>query len=83
MDMEMIKEKLHVIQETEVILLDFDGLIDFSDDKLLFEFCARNRELRVERKKEGKLSIMLPVGGENCEQESILNYLVQHWNKKT
>jgi len=78
----MIKEKLHVIQETEAILLDFDGIIDFTDDSRLFEFCAKNRDLRVERTKEGKLSIMLPVGGEGSSREFELSGMFYVWNKK-
>jgi Uma2 family endonuclease len=34
-----------------------------SDDEL-FELCARNRELRIERTAEGELIVMSPTGGE-------------------
>lgn len=34
------------------------------DDDQLFEFCADNRELRIERSAEGELVIMSPTGGE-------------------
>ncbi|GMT49107.1 MAG: hypothetical protein IEMM0008_0646 [bacterium] len=79
----MIKEKVQVIQETQPIVLDFQGIADFQDNDKLFEFCIQNRETRIERTWEGKIILMLPVGGEGGVRESTLTYYVFHWNKKS
>ncbi len=78
----MIKEKVQVIQETEAIVLDFRGIIDFQDNDKLFDLCIQNSEIRIERTREGEIILMLPVGGEGGVRESILTYFVFHWNKK-
>ncbi len=78
----MLKEKVQVIQETEPIVLDFQGIVDLENDDKLFDFCVQNRDLRIERTKEGKLSIMLPVGSDGSSKEaSLIGELIQ-WNKK-
>ncbi len=77
----MLKEKVQAIQDTEPIVLDFKGIIDLEDDDKLFDFCLQNRELRIERTQEGRLIIMLPVGGEGGIRESTLNLHVAYWNK--
>ncbi len=78
----MIKEKLNLIQENEPILLDFKGIVDFENDDTLFDFCIKNKELRIERTERGKIILMSPVGGEGGVWESTLTYYVFHWNKK-
>ncbi|GMT49198.1 MAG: hypothetical protein IEMM0008_0737 [bacterium] len=78
----MLKEKVQVSQETEPIVLDFQGIADLKDDDKLFDFCLQNRELRIERTEEGKLIIMLPVGGEGSSREFGLSGLFYIWNKK-
>jgi len=64
------------------IFLDFDGIIDITSDQL-FELCGQNRELRIERTEEGKLAIMLPVGGEGSSKEMTIEGELYQWNKKT
>ena len=51
-------------------------------DEELFEFCTRNKHLRIERDEHDQLIIMAPTGGETGNQHSEINYEVQHWNKK-
>ncbi len=63
------------------IVLDFNGIIDLSDNTL-FELCARNRDLRIERNKEGKLIIMLPVGSETGKKEGVIFGFLFIWNRK-
>ncbi len=42
-----------------------------SDDEF-WEFCVRNRQLRIEMTKEGQMIIMLPVGGEGSSRNFLL-----------
>ncbi|GMT49109.1 MAG: hypothetical protein IEMM0008_0648 [bacterium] len=79
----MVKEKVQFIQETEPIVLDFQGIVDLGNDDKLFDFCLQNREFRIERTEEGKLIIMLPVGGEGSKKEGLLTILIGSWNRKS
>jgi Uma2 family endonuclease len=49
------------------------------DDEALFEFCSLNRDLRIERTKEGELIIMSPTGSETGGRNFILNGLFFAW----
>jgi Uma2 family endonuclease len=42
------------------------------DDDELFELCARNKDLRIERTPEGGLVIMSPTGGETSRRNAAL-----------
>ena len=66
-----IKERVQQEIEFRKVVLDFSGIINFTDDQL-FVFCANNRELQIERSMEGKLTIMLPTGGEGSQREGTL-----------
>src|SRR5271169_2551912 len=72
--------KANIIEETQFVL-DFSGVIDFTDDQL-FKFCAVNRDLRIERTREGKLIIMAPMGGEGSKRESVIISRLFIWNDK-
>lgn len=51
------------ISSTPVPLdLEVGSALQLTDDEL-FELCARNRELRIERSAEGNLIVMTPAGG--------------------
>ncbi|MBI2897624.1 MAG: Uma2 family endonuclease [Deltaproteobacteria bacterium] len=50
----------------------------FGDDEL-FEFCRRNKGLRVERTPEGDLVIMPPAGGETGRRNSTVNLQLALW----
>jgi Uma2 family endonuclease len=50
-----------------------------SDDEL-FELCARNRELRIERSAEGELIIMSPTGFETGQRNAYLIMQVTQWS---
>src|SRR5271169_6979687 len=73
--------KANIIEETRFVL-DFSGVIDFTDDQL-FKFCAVNRDLRIERTREGKLIIMAPMGGEGSRLELILGSRLFYWSEKS
>jgi len=49
-----------------------------SDDEF-WEFCMRNRELRIEMTKEGQMIIMLPVGGEGSSRNFLLTGRFSVW----
>jgi Uma2 family endonuclease len=50
-----------------------------SDDDL-FELCARNRALRIERTADGELVIMAPTGGDGGHRNFVLNGLLYAWS---
>src|SRR6266545_2484115 len=51
-------------------------------DEALFEFCRMNRELRVERTREGELIIMPPTGGETGRRNFNLTVAFGNWARK-
>lgn len=57
--------KPNIAPEPVALTVDLKGLVDLDDDQL-FEFCVRNRELRVERTPEGDLILMSPAGGKSA-----------------
>jgi Uma2 family endonuclease len=52
-----------------------------SDDDF-FDFCAANRDLRIERTAEGDILIMPPAGGETGDSNSEIDYQLRHWAKR-
>jgi Uma2 family endonuclease len=52
-----------------------------TDDEY-FEFCAENRDLRIERSAEGDILIMPPVGGESSFRNSELSAELRIWARK-
>lgn len=49
------------------------------DDEAFFEFCARNREWRIERSAKGDILIMPPVGGSGSSGNARLIYYFEAW----
>jgi Uma2 family endonuclease len=49
-----------------------------TDDEL-FELCARNRELRIERTAEGEIIVMSPTGGETGRRNFLLLAQLAAW----
>jgi Uma2 family endonuclease len=52
-----------------------------TDDEY-FQFCAANKDLRIERTAEGDIVIMPPVGGEGSYQNSELSGELRSWARK-
>lgn len=52
-------------------------------DEDLFDFCATNKHLRIERNENKELIAMAPAGRETGNQHSELNFAIQLWNKQT
>lgn len=48
-------------------------------DDALFELCAMNRDLRIERTKDGELVIMPPTGGKTGARNSQINRQLGNW----
>lgn len=58
------KSQLLSLHPTAAFEIDFGGfLLPMTDDEF-FDFCQRNRELRIEMDKYGEITIMSPTGSE-------------------
>ncbi len=75
-------------QITPRALADFNTLVIHLDplkhaltDDEFFEFCQRNRDLRIEMTKEGEMIIMLPAGGEGGNRSFNLTGAFATWVK--
>jgi Uma2 family endonuclease len=51
-------------------------------DDQFFQFCAVNKELRIERTAEGKIIMMSPTGGETGRRNAEVNRQVGNWAKQ-
>jgi Uma2 family endonuclease len=60
---------------------EIDGDRPMDDDEY-FEFCARNRKLRIERNANGEIIIMPPAGGETGYRNSDLTAQLTIWSKR-
>ncbi|MGH9802016.1 MAG: Uma2 family endonuclease, partial [Blastocatellia bacterium] len=56
-------------------------LHSFNDDEF-WQFCSRNRQLRIEMTSEGKMIIMMPVGGEGSSRNFNLTTEFGVWVKQ-
>ena len=52
-------------------------------DEELFEFCAVNKHLRIERDEHDQLIIMAPTGGETGNQHIEIATAINNWNKQS
>jgi Uma2 family endonuclease len=52
------------------------------DDDAFFDFCARNRKMRIERESSGEIIIMPPAGGETSYRNSELITQLGAWSKR-
>src|SRR5215211_4702415 len=62
----------------EPVVLKFTPRTQFTDDEL-FEFCAANKELRIERDKKGQIIVMPPTGAMSGNQNFTVNTLFGQW----
>ena len=63
------------------VLVNLPMVKQFSDDEFL-EFCGLNRDLRIERTAEGRLSIMPPTGFETSDRNSEISTQLRNWAKQ-
>jgi Uma2 family endonuclease len=66
----------------EALTINFSEVIELTDEQL-FRLCSANKEIRIERTKEGELVIRLPTGGETGSKSLDLASEVRNWNKRT
>ncbi len=63
------------------LMLNFHPAVHMTDDQF-FHFCQINRELRIEKTKQGKVLIMSPTGGETSWRNSELITALNNWAKQ-
>jgi Uma2 family endonuclease len=66
----------------ETLTLDVSTLAPLTDEAL-YRLCASNRELRIERTREGELIIMPPTGGEASRRNSLIVIELGTWNARS
>ena len=64
---------------TESLVIQLGPLNDKLTEDEFFDFCARNRDLRIEMTSEGEMIIMMPVGGEGGNRNFKLNGKFAAW----
>ena len=52
------------------------------DEEQFFEFCQQNKDLRIERNKEGDLEILAPTGGETSSRNMALAGQLWTWAER-
>ncbi len=65
----------------EPVILKFPADTQFTDDEL-FEFCVANKELRIERDKNGQIIIMPPTGSLSSSLNMTAASLLWNWNQR-
>lgn len=70
-----------ILTTPQPVILDFKPLLRKLDDDDFFEFCQANRELRIERTKEGDVIVMPPTGGETGGRNFDLTGEFRNWVK--
>jgi Uma2 family endonuclease len=65
--------------ESNPIVLHFRSVLEHLSDEDFFKFCQLNRDLRIERTKEGDLIIMPPTGSETGAQNFSLTVQFGIW----
>ncbi len=67
--------------EPEPLLLDLGSVVPRTDDEL-FELCARNPELRIERDAKGDLIVMTPAGAGSSHRSLEVATALGTWAKR-
>lgn len=63
------------------LIVQLRPVLDLTDDQL-YEFCQINRDLRIERNRQGELIIMPPTGGETSERNAEIIIQLGSWAKR-
>lgn len=66
----------------DIFTLDIPQSRSWSDDEL-FEFCAANKELRIERDEQGYIIVMSPSGGFSSHFIFVILLELGNWNRKS
>ncbi len=64
------------------LVLHTSDVLTLTDDEL-FQLCAANRDLRIERDSQGNLILMSPAGGETSARNSLFIADLVIWNRET
>jgi Uma2 family endonuclease len=67
--------------DSDSLVIEFGPLTNKLTDDDFLDFCARNRDLRIEMTSEGEMIIMMPVGGEGGGRNFTLTGEVAAWVK--
>lgn len=62
-------------------VLQFRPVLNMDDDQF-FEFCQANRDVRIERNKDGEIIIMPPTGSETGDRNAEITMQLRIWAKK-
>ena len=62
-------------------VLQFRPFLNMDDDQF-FEFCQANRDVRIERNKDGEIIIMPPTGSETGGRNAEITMQLRIWAKK-
>jgi Uma2 family endonuclease len=65
----------------DTLTLDVSPLAPLTDEAL-YRLCVANRELRIERTRDGELIIMTPTGGETSRRNSLIVVALGVWNEQ-
>jgi len=72
----MVRESFPIIE------LEFGNLLKDLDANEFFEFCQENREWRIERDREGQITIMTPTGWSTGKKNIEIARQLANWTKK-
>ena len=61
--------------------IQLDPVVEI-DDAQLFEMCARNRDLRIERTASGELILMSPAGGKTSDRNAEIVAQLRNWSRQ-
>lgn len=65
-----------------VLNLDFGKLLKQPTDDEFFDFCQRNKSMRIEMDKNGEITIMPPTGSETGAKNFTLTVKFGNWSEK-
>ncbi|MCO6459479.1 MAG: Uma2 family endonuclease [Pirellulaceae bacterium] len=73
----MSTEQLNLAQS---VVLHMGPLLERLSDDDFYDFCQRNRELRIESTRDGDLVIMPPTGGETGHRNALVTAQLVNWS---
>lgn len=58
-------------------------LLDNMSDEEFFNFCAQNKNVKIERDENHQILIMAPAGNDSSAKNTQINFELESWNRKT
>lgn len=65
----------------DTLTLSFPPAVKLTD-RLFYQLCQANRDLRLERTADGELIVMPPTGGETSRRNLDIAFQLQSWNRQ-